>query len=317
MENLSTIKQTPLVSKIKSRIILGSIYLGLAVFCWSGGNIIYKFWSESLPPYLILFFRYILASLLLGIIWIQGKGYKEPLDRKTVLTLVVLGLVGIAFHNLSLFFGVKYTSATMGAIILATAPIIAQFLAVPALKHRISTEVIGWSVVSLIGVVIVVGVGWETPNWEGLLWLFGSTLTLAFFNVYAVKLMQESSITPKTLTFVTISVAMIPFFPLIFLDPWDITVLNTVPIIASFWFSIIYLVVVGNVIGRSLYNIGVQKAGSSIATVFINFGPIFTGILAFIFLNEIPTIGMLIGSVFVIIGVMGIVKAEDREHRKE
>ncbi|MFX0093813.1 MAG: DMT family transporter [Candidatus Hodarchaeota archaeon] len=317
MRALSVDQQAPSSPKIELKVVLGGIYLCLGVLCWSGSTVVYKFLSESFPPYLVLAMRYILATLILGSFWIYSKGYKDQLNRKTVLILVILGLFGIAFHNLSIFLGVKYTSANMGAIIMATAPIIAQFLAVPVLKRRVSKEGIGWSVLSLLGIVIVIGIGGTEPNWIGLLWLFGSAFSLAFFNVYAAKLMQEQSVTPKTLTCTTISIATFPFVPLLLIDFGSITLLDTVTVFIVFWLSVLYLVLIGNIIGRSLYNIGVQKAGSSVATIIMNLGPIFTTILAFFFLGEIPTIGLIIGGSLVIVGVIGIIRTENREQRDQ
>lgn len=295
----------------KSSVGIGGIYLTLGVLCWSGSTIVYKS-LEGFPSYLVLSMRYILATVLLGLLWVYKRGYREKINRKMFLLLLVLGFFGIAFHNLCIFVGVALTSASLGAIIIATAPIMAQFLGILILNHHISLENIGWSIISLVGVLIVIGLGVESPNWLGIFWLIGAAFSLAFFNVCASRIMKESSITPNTLTFITVSLATIPFVPFLFLDLTSITMLNTTSVFVDFWLAILYLVIIGNIVGRSLYNVGVKKGGSTVACIIMNFSPVFTGFLAFLFLKERPTAGLLVGGIIVIIGAMGIIRAENR-----
>ena len=79
----------------------------------------------------------------------------------------------------------------------------------------------------------------------------------------------------------------------------DFTVLNINP---SFIGSMLYTGVVSTVLCMVLWNICIQKLGSTTSGVFLNFNPIFTSILAFLLLGERMTWMQGIGSAIVITG---------------
>ena len=64
----------------------------------------------------------------------------------------------------------------------------------------------------------------------------------------------------------------------------------------------LYTGVISTVVCMVLWNIGVQKLGATTSGIFLNFNPIFTSILAFLFLGEQMTWIQGIGSGIVILG---------------
>lgn len=295
---------------------LGSITITLGILCWSGTTILYRIWSSEsiISPYLFMLLRYILATILVGIAWFFGKGYLERINKKEMMMLAFLGIFGIGYHNLSLYMGLKTIDASLGAVILAIAPIFGEILELIVYKEKkLHFQTILWSLISLLGVAVVVGLGYSSIDLVALLLVISSTIALATYNVFASRLMETSTITSKTVTFYTIGIGTTLFIPMTFLDSITTGIESTFSSIdkVSYWLSIIYMAFIGIMIGRSFYNYGVEKAGPKIATLLMNLSPIFTTILGILLLEENITIGFLIGSIIIIISVMKVISIEN------
>lgn len=292
-------------------LLVGQTFIVLAIATWAGSNVVYKVWSQAFPPFLFFFFRYLVSAVMVGFLWVLNKGYHDDLDRRTVATLVVMGVFGIAYYNLSLFIGLRYAPAAMGAVFISTAPIYAELLLVTTTKIPLSRKTVFWAFFCMAGVAVVVGLGWEDASLVGLAWLLSSAVVLAFYNVFSANMMARKKISPPTVTFFTISSAAGFFFVAMLFEPRGAEVLETT-LSLGFWLSILYLSFFGVMIGRTLYNIGVKKAGANIATISMNLSPILTAALAFLFIDEIPTPGLVLGGAIVIIGVVGVVRENMR-----
>ena len=290
----------------------GSFTITLGILCWSGTTIIYRIWSSEsiISPYLFMLLRYILATILVGSVWVVGKGYLENINRRQLAVLIFLGLFGIGYHNLSLYLGLKYLDASLGAVILATAPIFGELLELLLYKEkRMSMQTILWSLLSLIGVFIVVGFGNNNLEVIALLLVISSTIALATYNVVASKLMETSAITSKTVTFYTIGAGTTLFIPMTLIDSMTNGIDNTLNSVSEidYWFAIIYMALIGIMVGRSLYNYGVEKAGPKLATLLMNLSPVFTTILGILILSEEISPGFIIGSVIIIFSVLKVI----------
>ena len=91
-------------------------------------------------------------------------------------------------------------------------------------------------------------------------------------------------------------------FGLIILLPLSVPNFTVTNINISFISAIIYTGLISTVVCMLLWNICVQKLGSTTSGVFLNFNPVFTAILAFLFLGEQMTWIQGIGSAIVITG---------------
>ncbi len=80
-------------------------------------------------------------------------------------------------------------------------------------------------------------------------------------------------------------------FGVILLLPFHIRTFTVTKIDASFVTSLLYTGLISTVVCMVLWNIGVQKLGATTSGIFLNFNPIFTAILAFLFLRRSVNMG--------------------------
>ncbi len=91
-------------------------------------------------------------------------------------------------------------------------------------------------------------------------------------------------------------------FGVILLLPFNIGNFTVSNINSSFITSLLYTGLVSTVLCMVFWNIGVQKLGATTSGIFLNFNPIFTAILAFIFLREELTWIQISGTIIVVTG---------------
>ena len=75
-------------------------------------------------------------------------------------------------------------------------------------------------------------------------------------------------------------------FGVLILVPFTITDFTFSEIDSSFILSLLYTGVISTVVCMVFWNIGVQQLGATTSGIFLNFNPIFTALLAFLFIGE-------------------------------
>ena len=88
-------------------IILGTILIFLGLLTWALSNVIYRYFSEdSFDVFVFFFFRYWLAVIFVFLIWFSKRSFQTEHYNKGLLTkFLILGFIGIAIYNLSLYLG--------------------------------------------------------------------------------------------------------------------------------------------------------------------------------------------------------------------
>lgn len=79
-------------------------------------------YKEGMDPDSVLFFRYLLAIPLLGIM-IKARGRDFRLKRKEIVPLIVMGLL-VALSSLTLFLSYNYMDAGIASTLLFVYPVL-------------------------------------------------------------------------------------------------------------------------------------------------------------------------------------------------
>lgn len=274
------------------------VFLLITSFLFGGNFVLGKSLVGHASPGTLTSLRWVLAVLcLLPIIWRQEKRLIPP--KEALLPLILMGLTGVAAFNLLQFHALEYTSASNVGLISTLNTISIALFSFLFLKEKINRWQVASMLLSLLGVLLVLtegrlGLLLEMRFNKGDLYMIAAVCIWGIYSVCSRWAMRETS--PLMATFASGAIGVILLLPFNAVD-FSITNIN-----ASFITSIIYTGVVSTVICMVLWNIGVQKLGATEAGLFLNFNPIFTAILAFIFLNEKMSWMQAIGSIVVIAG---------------
>jgi drug/metabolite transporter (DMT)-like permease len=288
------------------------LLLLLTSFLWGGNFVVGKSLVTHASPMTLTTLRWGIAIVcLLPIVWWKEKKLFPP--KTALLPLLFMGISGVALFNLFQFWALEKTSATnVGLISTLTAISIAVFSYL-FLKEKMNLLQIFSMILSLFGVILFLLKGklnllFSLEFNTGDIWMI---VAVCIWGIYSVCSRWATRVTSPLMS--TFSSGI---FGLMVLLPFNLTNFTITNLNASFIASILYTGVVSTVLCMLFWNIGVQKLGATTSGIFLNFNPIFTAILANIFLGEQMSRIQAIGSGIVILGCYLFTYFKTREFPK-
>jgi drug/metabolite transporter (DMT)-like permease len=275
-------------------IMLSMIFWGMS-FVWS--SIVFNYYH----PITTIFLRLIISTTLLTVfIYLTGKHEKIKKEDRGLFLLSSLFNPFLYFMGEN--FGLKNSSPTISAVIIATIPLFAPVVAYLALNEKLSWFTIAGIFISFIGV----GVMLVNPDLSlnaspaGIAFLLGAVLSAVIYSVFLKKLTLHYS----SLTIITYQNALgiIYFLPLFLIFDFNhfITVKPNFELISS----LLQLSVFASSLAFIFFTMAVKELGVSRTNVFSNLIPVFTAIFSAIFISEMFTATKIVGMAIVIIGVL-------------
>ncbi|MFT8322067.1 MAG: DMT family transporter [Bacillus sp. (in: firmicutes)] len=274
------------------------LFLLVTSLLFGGNFVLGKSLVGHASPMTLTNLRWIIAVVCLFplVLW-KEKKLLPP--KGTVFPLFLMGLTGVVIFNLLQFVALHKTSATNVGLISTLNTITIAVCSYLFLKEKINKLQIAAMILSFLGVVLVLTRG----NMQLLLTLQLNTGDL--FMIFAVCIWGIYSVCSKWAMGKKLSPLLSTFYSGLFgvlvLLPFNWNTFTVKNINASF-IQAILATGISTVICMVLWNIGVQKIGATTSGLFLNFNPIFTAILAYIFLGEKMTWMQAIGSIVVIAG---------------
>lgn len=272
------------------------VLLLLTCLIWAGNFVVSKFLVEHATPITLTTLRWMIAVVcLLPLVWWKDKKILPP--RNALLPLFLMGLTGVVLFNILQFLALEQTTATNVGLISTLNMISIAVCSFIFLKEKINLLQFVTMIFSLFGVILVLSKGeidyLLTLNFNtGDLWMLAAVCVWGIYTICTKWAMSKTSALMSTL--------YSAIFGLIVLLPLSIPNFTISNINTSFLSAMLYTGVISTVVSMILWNICVEKLGSTTSGVFLNFNPVFTAILAFLFLGEQMTWIQGIGSIIVI-----------------
>lgn len=279
------------------------LFLTFAVLFWSGNAVIARLLHNDISAIALSTGRWWLATLiLLPFVWKQLLQDSSTLLRHWRYILL-MGLLGISLFNTLLYQSAHTTTSTNIALIQTTMP--AMIIVLSALLFREKSGILAMAgvILSISGAVLVVTQGqWiiftEMNFVHGDLLMLIANLVYAF---YSVLLRKRPDIHPSSFlgaTFISGSLLLIPLFI------WDMTIQPLPQINSTLIYSLVYIAVLPSIVAYLFWNRGVALIGASMSGFFICLLPVFTAVLAAVFLKESLLWYHLAGLVLIVAGFL-------------
>lgn len=139
-------------------------------------------YSDGMDPYSVLFFRYLFAIPILGIM-LKARGRTFAVSRHDLLPLVVMGLL-LAMSSLSLFLSYNYMEAGIASTMLFVYPIMVAVIMAIFFRERITAQTASCIFVALVGIALLYkGSDGATLDATGVMWVMVSALSYALYIV--------------------------------------------------------------------------------------------------------------------------------------
>lgn len=260
--------------------------LGLAVLFWSINTVIAKGVVDQVFPMALSFFRWV--SALVFILPFAAKGLKKDWlsIRENLGFLFVLSIPGVTVYNSCLYLGAQHTTATNIALVTAAMPAMTLGFAWMINQQRPGFFQTLGILISLMGVGVIISKGSLAllVNFRfnpGDLLILVSVAAWALYSV----LLKKRSLPISPLSFLTMTIffgtlCILPFYL------WEYTLYKGFKLNPSLVWMFVYLGICPSILSYICWNFGVKTVGSATASVFMYLIPVFTAVLAYIFLQE-------------------------------
>jgi len=265
---------------------------------WGGNFVVAKTLVAHASPMTLTTVRWLIAVIVLvPLVWWKEKKLVPP--KQAIVPLLLMGVTGVALFNIFQFLALELTTSTNAGLISTMNTISIALFSFVLLKEKITKWQLSVMVLSLFGVVLVLSKG----DWQllldfqlntGDLWMLAAVCVWGLYSVCSKWAMQTASPLMATLYAGVFGVLLLlPFTSADF----TFTNVNT-----SFILSMLYTGIISTVVCMVFWNIGVQKLGATTSGIFLNFNPIFTALLAYLFIGENMSWLQGIGGLIVIMG---------------
>ena len=248
----------------------------------------------AMPTEIIVWFR---ASLAMVFLYIFCKYKKIDLTIKSSKDYIPFLISGVfmAAHWVTYFYALKLSNVAIGVLSLYTFPVITALLEPLFLKTKFNPFYIVLGLMVLAGLYILVPeFNLESTQVKGV--LFGVFSALC----YAIRILilkgQVSNYNGTMLMFYQTIIITILLLPAMFF--MDVSGIETQ------YPYIILLALLTTAIGHSLMLHSLKFFSATTTTIISSLQPIFGIILAFIFLNEIPTMNTFLGGSLILLTVV-------------
>lgn len=279
--------------------------VGLLTWALAGGVFVAaKAAVEELAPWTLVFFRVLVAGLVLLPFVFSHRQAMIDFLRRHWLPALLIGAIGLGWTQGLMFSALQYTSAVTAGIIFAVSPIITLVFARILLKEEMGPWQILGSLLAFAGIVVIAVRG-SLQTLLNLDFGTGDLLVIAAAALFAgyTVLLRKAKFDLERLPLLVILLcggvlATIPFFG------WELAAGRHDNLAWRGVFALAYAAIPGGALMYLLYNWSVDILGASRAGALMYSQMIFTVILAALILGEEITWYHLAGAAFIIAGVI-------------
>jgi drug/metabolite transporter (DMT)-like permease len=322
---------------MQSRLVRSLVSIGLLVLVnllWSTQFIAYKFVAKDMGPITVSFLMYVIATPLVLPFYLAERWHVVRPVRNAERSLwrwnnwigfLVIGVLGAAPGSIFAAWGLSRTTASNGALLSLTIPVMTALLAAAILRERMT--VLRWAslAVAIVGVLLLsiqapqsaakqaLTINWQDLGLSNRDFVVGNLLVLvscmssSLYNVCSKSLLNRFS-TVEVLTYSYFLVLVTDAVMLVAFEPLSIGVLATYS--ARTWTGLLLLGVVCSALGTVLWLYLLTRLDVGQAAVSVYLLPFFGVLLAAIFLHEQITLLMILGGVITLTGTILVVSTE-------
>lgn len=280
------------------------LLLTLTVLFWSGNFVLGRGIRELIPPISLNFWRWVGALMILTPFSWRAVRRQRALLLTHWKLLALLALPSITIFNTFIYTALQTTTAINTALVNAMIPIFISIISWVVFKERLTLRQATGVCISLAGLVFIVTRG----NYAALkmltlssgdFWTLGASLSWAIYSVMLRK--RPAGMDPIAFLTVIIIFGLLYALPFYAWEVWNRGGFKlTIPSLAAMG----YVALFPSVLSYIFWNSGVVKVGANRAGIFIHLMPVFSVVLAILFLGEHLRLFHFFGIILIFIGIV-------------
>ncbi len=260
--------------------------LVLATLFWSGNFVISRGMHASLPPMGLSFWRWVVALLILCLFTLPQLRRDRELLFKHSRYMIIQGILGVTAFNSLIYMAMQTTTAINGVLLTSMTPILIVVLSWIRFGELLTLRQITGVFVSLTGVLLIIAKGelaalLRVDFNQGDMYVI---LAGFMWSLYSTNLKSmPKGLHPFSYMTGIVIVGLIGILPFYLLE---ISQGKTVALNAGNLATIVYVGIFASVMAFLFWNRAVRIVGANKAGPFVHLMPVFSTILAIIFLGE-------------------------------
>ena len=286
-------------------IYFAFILLVASSFFWSGNFFTGKVASiYNLTPFKLSFLRWSLAFLIL-----LPFTYKKIIEdyekyKNNLPFLIITSILGVTVFNSFTYLSLETTMVINSSIMASVTPLLIIFFSWLIYKTPTYFMQFFGIILSIIGVLLIISranlYNLLSLNFTiGDLWMLGAVFAWSLYSVLLKKI--DSSLSQLATLEVLIFIGLIFILPFYLLEVQNQSYL---PKDSNEILMISYVAIFASITSFFAWNKGVSILGANKASLFLHLIPVFSSIWAIIFLGEKFSFFHLIGTIFIIMGIV-------------
>jgi drug/metabolite transporter (DMT)-like permease len=280
------------------------LLLTLSALIWSGNFVISRAMNNVIPPAGFVFWRWVVASIVLAPIALPRLRREWPIIRANLGLICICGLFGVTLFNFLIYTAMHSTTAINAALVNSAIPVFILMFARLFYGQRVSLRQHLGIALSLLGVATIILQG-DLGRIRTLTFNRGDLLVLlaaVAWAIYSVAIRRyPQGLNPFLFLFsTTISglIFLIPFYA------FEIASGQLLSLNRGTVLSIGYVGILASVVAFSAWTSGLRRIGAQVGGQFIHLMPAFSTILAVVFLGERLRSFHLVGIVLIFAGIL-------------
>lgn len=275
------------------------IYPLIAVLIWSINSIVNKLAAGVIDPAAISFYRWLIAFITISPFVIVSVIKQRHVIKQYLLKFFVLGALGMCLFQCLAYYAAQTISASLMGIANGIIPLLTLMLSLFILRTIPTLGLIIGGLLSFIGLVWLVSNGHPLELLsngvnKGEVLIFIASLSYALYGVLLKK--WSIPVTPWVSLYIQIFFGLLCLLPL-FLSADSVALTErNIPLV-------LFAGILASIIAPFAWMAGIRLLGANTTAIFLNFAPIFTAIIAILFLNDPINTHFIIGGSLVLIGV--------------
>lgn len=286
---------------------------------WSLSFPLGKMMLSLAPPIFLTAIRMLFAALLLlGYVFFKKKF--NHINRKILLSFVLLGFFNIYLTNVLEFWSLSKISAAKTCFLYSLSPFLTAFLSYIHFKEKMTKwKWIGLTIgfFGFIPTLLDKGMNEESLNTLiGLSWPEISMFFAVLFSVYGwvlLRVLVKEEVSPIIANGISMAIGgFLAFVTSFFIDTWaplPIS-LDSVPLVFGL---IAILTLLSNIFCYNLYGFLLKKYTATFLSLFGLLSPVFASLHGWVLLNEPPSPAIFLSTCIVILGLYLVYREEIKQ----
>lgn len=274
-----------------------------AVVIWAVNSVVSKMTVGLITPEAISFYRWAIALLVLTPLTLPGLIRHRAALRGNLLKLLTLGALGMVLYQSLAYYAAQTVSALFIGILVASIPLLTVVFSLFFLRLTPTLGIVSGSVLSLCGLTLLVSQGHPAQLLHqglgrGEILMLAAAAAYALYGVLTKRWAADLSRLPQWQSlYMQILFAVWLLIPG-FVHTTDIRLTaQNIPLV-------LFAALPASILAPYLWIQGVVRLGANTASIFLNLSPLFTAVIAILFLHEQLHSWHLTGGGLTLVGVI-------------